>query len=221
MTEEDNINYDELLEVIENAVVSYDIQDDGSVNEHVKFEDNDGNVSTNIKTVYPNGDYKLITNTQSSDPEIITGSNADYTVFLKLANNGEIVRGNHGDGLSRGSDITGSQYKHVYIGQSAEETFYSDEINAEISVASAALKIYSRIPGVPYGLAVGFGSILLDLIVKLDTSPYKTVIQSTTYEVHFSSGGYYIHCYHTVAKLYDSSNKLLNTVTDYYQAIGG
>lgn len=31
LTEEDNINYAELLEVIENAVVSYDIQDDGSV----------------------------------------------------------------------------------------------------------------------------------------------------------------------------------------------
>lgn len=123
--------------------------------------------------------------------------------------------------MSRGSDITGSQYKHVYIGKSAEETFYRDEINKELSVVAIALGIYKQISGAPYGAAAGIASNILKLMIALDTSPYKTVVQSTTYEVHFSSGGYYIHCYHTVAKLYDSNNKLLDTVYDYYQAIGG
>lgn len=123
--------------------------------------------------------------------------------------------------MSRGSDITGSQYKHVYIGKSAEETFTKEEFNRDMTLAIAATQLYSKIKTAPYASLSGIASILLGVIKSLDTSPYKTVVQSTTYEVHFASGGYYIHCYHTVAKLYDSSNKLLNTITDYYQAIGG
>lgn len=221
------LEYDKVVQVLEDAEVTYSIHIDGSVEEKVTFQDTQGNVENASKTVYPDGSFKTVLIHSDGKIEVFNGFGADYEVFLKLSNNEVIIQrdeDNHDESaiIPFGSDVIGSQFKHVYIGSPGSSTIYGSEFNKSITTASFAALLYSHIPAAPYAAIVGIAGATLGYINAMSDKPYKIVTYSYTYEVLFSyDNGYYIHCYHTSSYIYDSSNALISSIHDYYQAIGG
>lgn len=122
--------------------------------------------------------------------------------------------------MTRGSDLTGSQYKHVFI-SSRNYTITNDAVGQIlVGGASTAAGILIAELGLPGGIALSLGSLVFTVISAL--SPYKVVVAQSLYEVYFSYDNvYYTHCYHEYVKTYDTGNHLIETRTDYYQVVGG
>lgn len=74
--------------------------------------------------------------------------------------------------------------------------------------------------GLPGATAVAIGSLLYTVISAL--SPYKVVVSQKLYEVFFSYDNvYYTHCYHEILQSYDTGNHLIETRTEFHQAVDG
>lgn len=118
-----------------------------------------------------------------------------------------------------GNDLTGSQYKHIYVGTSGTKTFDS----AQISKVTNEMSAYSLLASVfswPGAVLTGAASFLLSVINS--KSPAKVVISSSTYEIVTSYDNTYLfHCYHQTMKSYDSGGHYLGSETDCIQVIGG
>lgn len=69
------------------------------------------------------------------------------------------------------------------------------------------------------GTVYGIAAFMVGLVAS--GADHYTITDSV-YEVRRTyDNSYYIHCYHSFVKAYDSGNHLLDSFTEYRQAIGG
>ena len=120
-----------------------------------------------------------------------------------------------------GSEITGSQFKHVYVGNAGTTQISVAVLEGYKDVATLASIILPFI-NQPAAAVSSLAVFILDKMTSgLATGCDTVKISADTYEVHFvADNSYYIHCYHqTVSEC--KGNTVLRSETDYYQAIGG
>lgn len=144
-------------------------------------------------------------------------SNMNYDLFLSWVQHAPTVCEDENEThiSTLNDDVTGSQYKHVYI-SSHTETY-----------SNAALKYWSSFSETYWELSLGFGdlpSMVLSSLARLAVdvvgrnTPEKLDVRVYYYEVRFSfDDGYYCHCYHMQCQ----STNPNASYWDYQQTIGG
>lgn len=122
-----------------------------------------------------------------------------------------------------GSEVTGSQFKHRYVGTSATDTVYASDLRKCKKASDVASILATAWGSTPAAVISSTASFIFDqMLQSMSSDCYKVTISSITYEVLFSyDNSYYTHCYHQTVKEYKSNGSLIRSKTDYYQAIGG
>lgn len=168
--------------------------------------------ATMIRTIAPNG---VMTIKTIEDGSVSTSElKADYKLYKKIYESQYSV-------VPAGSEITGSQYKHRYVGTPGPVTITRQEIIQCRTAASLAKVILGK-SSISAFVAFSVAEYMLKKAV--DTSTYeRVVVNSLTYEVLFvHDNSYYTHCYHQTLSYYNSgASTPFLTETDYYQAVGG
>lgn len=168
--------------------------------------------ATMIRTIAPNG---VMTIKTIEDGSVSTSElKADYKLYKKIYESQYSV-------VPAGSEITGSQYKHRYVGTPGPVTITRQEIIQCRTAASLAKVILGKSS---ISAFVAFSVVEYMLKKAVDTSTYeRVVVNSLTYEVLFvHDNSYYTHCYHQTLSYYNSgASTPFLTETDYYQAVGG
>lgn len=168
--------------------------------------------ATMIRTIAPNG---VMTIKTIEDGSVSTSElKADYKLYKKIYESQYSV-------VPEGSEITGSQYKHRYVGTPGPVTITRQEIIQCRTAASLAKVILGK-SSISAFVAFSVAEYMLKKAV--DTSTYeRVVVNSLTYEVLFvHDNSYYTHCYHQTLSYYNSgASTPFLTETDYYQAVGG
>lgn len=143
-------------------------------------------------------------------------TNQSYDVFLKLATSKSMPQTR---GATVGSDVTGSQYKHIFVSNLSYTIDNTAIAQIEIGGVETAASLLITGLHLPGSTAVTVGSFLVSVV--LATSPSKVVINQSLYEVHFAyDNSYYTHCYHDILYSYDSGGHLMDTTKSYHQAVG-
>lgn len=168
--------------------------------------------ATMIRTIAPNG---VMTIKTIEDGSVSTSElKADYKLYKKIYESQYSV-------VPAGSEITGSQYKHRYVGTPGPVTITRQEIIQCRTAASLAKVILGK-SSISAFVAFSVAEYMLKKAV--DTSTYeRVVVNSLTYEVLFvHDNSYYTRCYHQTLSYYNSgASTPFLTETDYYQAVGG
>lgn len=168
--------------------------------------------ATMIRTIAPNG---VMTIKTIEDGSVSTSElKADYKLYKKIYESQYSV-------VPAGSEITGSQYKHRYVGTPGPVTITRQEIIQCRTAASLAKVILGK-SSISAFVAFSVAEYMLKKAV--DASTYeRVVVNSLTYEVLFvHDNSYYTHCYHQTLSYYNSgASTPFLTETDYYQAVGG
>ncbi len=189
--------------------------------ESMEFTDTDGVRVYMKRIIHTNGTAEFTT-TKDGRTLVEHLSNHDCNVFYSLANPtvNEVGKDKFNNVLGRSRDITGSQYKHVYI--SSDNYTVSNTAVQQIIIggASTAAGLIISALGLPGGTALAIGTFIYTVAAAL--SPYRIVVSQKLYEVYFTYDNvYYTHCYHEVIKSYDTGNHLIDTRTEYHQSVGG
>lgn len=189
--------------------------------ENMEFNDTDGVRVYMKRVIHTNGTAEFTT-TKDGKTSVEQLTNHDYNVFYSLANPtvNEAGKNTYNKMLGRSRDITGSQYKHVYI-SSDNYTITNNSVQQIIvGGASFAAGLLIGSLGLPGATALAVGSFIYTVAAAL--SPYKIVVSQKLYEVYFTYDNvYYTHCYHELIKSYDTGNHLIDTRTEYHQSVGG
>lgn len=195
--------------------VSYKI-DKNTIIEVTRFTDIDGQNVTLNRSVKEDGTGELVyTKAQKTKKSKLT--NQSYDVFLKLATSKSMPQTR---GATVGSDVTGSQYKHIFVSNLSYTIDNTAIAQIEIGGVETAASLLITGLHLPGSTAVTVGSFLVSVV--LATSPSKVVINQSLYEVHFAyDNSYYTHCYHDILYSYDSGGHLMDTTKSYHQAVGG
>ena len=195
--------------------VSYKI-DKNTIIEVTRFTDIDGQNVTLNRSVKEDGTGELVyTKAQKTKKSKLT--NQSYDVFLKLATSKSMPQTR---GATVGSDVTGSQYKHIFVSNLSYTIDNTAIAQIEIGGVETAASLLITGLYLPGSTAVTVGSFLVSVV--LATSPSKVVINQSLYEVHFAyDNSYYTHCYHDILYSYDSGGHLMDTTKSYHQAVGG
>ena len=197
-----------------------------SIREIGTFQNHDDEVSFN-RLINPDNSYTM-TITDSHGSRTQSGE-TDYAMFEEITT--DYVNGNGLPELpaTRGSEITGSQFKHKYIASSG----YIKVDNALEVIAKGATGIAFAILAYNGIIVISASSLLwldiastvIDTVAELaDDSVVDSMdVKTTSYEVVFSYDNvYYMHCYHQNIQLKDSGNHDVGAESkDYYQSIGG
>lgn len=197
---------------VDDIKIDYRMQGD-TVIETTSFRDVDSKYVQMVRSVEKDGTGELIY-CKDDEKSVILLEKQDYDLFVSLVS----IKSSRGATI--GSDVSGTQYKHIYI--SSNQTTINNSTLSQIAVGGAgtAAGIIVSALNVPAGVAVSIGSYIYGAIGTL--SPAKMVVNQTLYEVHFSYDDmYYTHCYHEVMKSYDTGGHLIDTTVMYKQAIGG
>lgn len=168
--------------------------------------------ATMIRTIAPNG---VMTIKTIEDGSVSTSElKADYKLYKKIYESQYSV-------VPAGSEITGSQYKHRYVGTPGPVTITRQEIIQCRTAASLAKVILGK-SSISAFVAFSVAEYMLKKAVDISTYE-RVVVNSLTYEVLFvHDNSYYTHCYHQTLSYYNSgASTPFLTETDYYQAVGG
>lgn len=195
--------------------VSYKM-DGSTIIEVTRFTDVDGQNVIMNRSVKKDGTGELVY-TKAQKVQKVSLANQDYDVFLKLATSKSAPQTRS---ATVGSDVTGSQYKHVFVSNLSYTIDNSAIAQIEIGGVEAAASLLIAKFALPGGTAVTIGSFAYSVITAF--SPSKMVIKQSLYEIHFTyDNSYYTHCYHDTMYSYDSGGHLVDTQITYYQAVGG
>lgn len=123
-------------------------------------------------------------------------------------------------GSTVGKEISGSQYKHLYIGSNSI-TINDYQLPGVFEVCTAEIiDIIVKKMNKQTQNAVKIAEIIVGIANTKTLG--KVEISESTYEIRFTyDDEYYIHCHHDVVKSYDNGGHLVDTTREYYQAIGG
>lgn len=195
------------INVMESLQVNYRFSGD-TVIEISSFLDIDNERVEMWRSVEKDGSGELIY--KKSGESISTElSNQDYDLFVKLVNAPPTkqIRGG-----TIGSEINGSQYKHLHISSemgtidnSALSQIYANGVGTGASIIVGLINV-------PAGIAIAIASFIYGSLRAL--SPSKVIINQAAYEVLFTHDNvYYTHCYHQIVRAYDSGGHLVDTTS--------
>lgn len=144
-------------------------------------------------------------------------SGADYSLYEKWLNDAPMLDDKSEVDLvqSRGSEITGSQYKHVYIA-STTKVYYKSDMDAWKTFSDVYAILALDALDIPSIVLSGFVRVIVN--ETINNTPEKLTVKTSAYEVwHTYDNSYYIHCYHMDC----NSVNPTKSYSDYSQAIGG
>lgn len=210
-----DISTEKVVNSVKNSLhVDYKLEQD-TVIEISSFTDVDNEYVEMWRSVEKDGSGKLIY-TKANKSFTIELSDQDYDLFVSLLN-APMTNQARGDDI--GSDITGSQYKHIYM--SSQTATLNNSAMSQIiqgGIGTATSIIVGMI-STPAGIAVSIASFIYSAILTL--SPSKITVDQSLYEVRLTyDDAYYTHCYHEIIKSYDSGGHLVDTTKMYKQAVG-
>ncbi len=187
----------------------------------ISKSDRENLVATVARTVQVS--YKIDKNTIIEVTRFtdIDGQNVTLNRSVKEDGTGELVYTKaQKTRATVGSDVTGSQYKHIFVSNLSYTIDNTAIAQIEIGGVETAASLLITGLHLPGSTAVTVGSFLVSVV--LATSPSKVVINQSLYEVHFAyDNSYYTHCYHDILYSYDSGGHLMDTTKSYHQAVGG
>lgn len=162
----------------------------------------------------------------SDSGEVTTASTkSDYNLFYEIYQDQQNYKSGQLAQIPSltGSEVTGSQFKHRYVGTSATDTVYASDLRKCKKASDIASILATAWGNTPAAVISATASFIFDqMLQSMSTDCYKVTMSSITYEVLFSyDNSYYTHCYHQTVKEYKSNGSLIRSKTDYYQAIGG
>lgn len=174
--------------------------------------------------IYPNDVMDIVVVGASGESTTST-ARSDYSLFYEIYQdqqnykNGQLAQ----IPALTGSEVTGSQFKHRYVGTSATDTVYASDLRKCKKASDVASILATAWGSTPAAVISSTASFIFDqMLQSMSSDCYKVTISSITYEVLFSyDNSYYTHCYHQTVKEYKSNGSLIRSKTDYYQAIGG
>ena len=210
-----DISTEKVVNSVKNSLhVDYKLEQD-TVIEISSFIDVDNEYVEMWRSIEKDGSGKLIY-TKANQSFTIELSDQDYDLFVRLLNT---PMSNQARGDDIGSDINGSQYKHIYMSSQTatlNNSAMSQIIQGGIGIATS---IIVGMISTPAGIAVSIASFIYSAILTL--SPSKITVDQSLYEVRLTyDDAYYTHCYHEIIKSYDSGGHLVDTTKMYKQAIG-
>ena len=184
----------------------------------------DGGITRITRTVHPNDVMDIVVVGASGESTTST-ARSDYSLFYEIYQdqqnykNGQLAQ----IPALTGSEVTGSQFKHRYVGTSATDTVYASDLRKCKKASDVASILATAWGSTPAAVISSTASFIFDqMLQSMSSDSYKVTISSITYEVLFSyDNSYYTHCYHQTVKEYKSNGSLIRSKTDYYQAIGG
>lgn len=184
----------------------------------------DGGITRITRTVHPNDVMDIVVVGASGESTTST-ARSDYSLFYEIYQdqqnykNGQLAQ----IPALTGSEVTGSQFKHRYVGTSATDTVYASDLRKCKKASDVASILATAWGSTPAAVISSTASFIFDqMLQSMSSDCYKVTISSITYEVLFSyDNSYYTHCYHQTVKEYKSNGSLIRSKTDYYQAIGG
>ena len=149
--------------------VSYKI-DKNAIIEVTRFTDIDGQNVTLNRSIKEDGTGELVyTKAQKAKRSKLT--NQSYDVFLKLATSKSMPQAR---GTTDGSDVTGSQYKHIFVSNLSYTIDNTAIAQIEIGGVETAASLLITGLHLPGSTAVTVGSFLVSVILAI--SPSKVVI---------------------------------------------
>lgn len=170
------------------------------------------------RIVHPGGTGEIIIN-NGGNSKIMSFTGADYSLYCSWVESNPSL---DDTGLAshnvnaKGSDLTGSQYRHSAVISSQTEVYYKSELAGWKTFADtyAALAVsFVDIPSV-----VLSGLVELTVHAVENNTPEKLTVKTSMYEVYFSYDNvYYCHCYHMQCKSVNPTS----TYADYKQVVGG
>lgn len=167
------------------------------------------------RLINEDGTFKMII-TNGNEIEQVEGI-IDYKLFEKIANSYII---NSYKPVPYNSDVTGSQFMHIFISGGTEAKISAAIIGTSVSISTVASVLFLEIAA-PASVIIDIAGIVVGILTG-SSKITEVIISSDTWEVQFSyDGGYYTHCYHQMIKTYDSSGHFLDSYLDYFQVIGG
>lgn len=201
--------------MVNTLTINYKLEGD-TIIETTSFIDVDNEYVEILRSVEKDGSGRLVYE-KGNESIIIELLNQNYNVFIDLVNLPVTIQSR---GSDIGSEVSGSQYKHLYI-SSDTATINNSTLSqiAQGGVGALASIIVGSI-NTPMSVAVSIATFLYTSI--LTASPSKVIIEQSLYEVRLSSDdAYYTHCYHEIISSYDSGGHLIDTTKMYKQVIGG
>lgn len=208
-----NVSYAESRSNTDGIHVVY-YEEGNAIVEKTTWDGLDGQV---LRYVLPDGTGRVV---YKRGGQIVSEkfiSDADYTLYEEWLKKAPILKR---DGIvdlprTRGKEITGSQYKHVYIA-STEKTYYKSDMDVWKTFADVYADISVDMVNIPSIVLSGFVKVIVNKTI--DNTPEKLVVKTSAYEVwHTYDNSYYIHCYHMDC----NSVNPTSSYKDYSQAIGG
>lgn len=204
-----------------NYIVSYSMNGKAVVEQLTIHDEGTTRIT---RTVYPNNTMKITVVSDSG--EVTTASTkSDYNLFYEIYQDQQNYKSGQLAQIPSltGSEVTGSQFKHRYVGTSATDTVYASDLRKCKKASDIASILATAWGNTPAAVISATASFIFDqMLQSMSTDCYKVTMSSITYEVLFSyDNSYYTHCYHQTVKEYKSNGSLIRSKTDYYQAIGG
>lgn len=191
--------------------------DGTSVIEDMSYANGDGTRTYVTRAVAPDGTLAMEITAYGETTEY-TESGVDYDMFYQFycAQNQPMLMADWG------TDLTGSQYIHQYIGSPGTINYTKADLQRLKTEADILASILDNFAGLPGKLMAKLVDMMADSIITKSCQSMK--VTTLTYQVLFAvDNSYYIHCYHEEVKCYSKDNfkGTVETSHGYYQVIGG
>lgn len=169
------------------------------------------------RKVYPDGSGEIILQ-ENSKRTVTIFDGADYSKFVNWVENPPVLNNtenSHNNAVPAGSDLTGSQYKHVYITTNGPITYTRPQMQGWLTFADTYTALAVSMFDLPSIIISAYAQVIFNQIAR---SPERVTIRTSVYEVLFSYDNvYYTHCYHMICQTINPNSNY----TDFAQVVGG
>lgn len=201
-------------EIGENCSVTYSMSGDVVV-EQTRWSNLQGVEIT--KRVNPDGSGEIVLQ-ENGKRTVITFGGADYSKFVSWVENPPVLNGtdnSHSNTMPAGSDLIGSQYKHVQITTNGPITYTRPQMQSWLDFADAYTTLAVSMVNMPSIIISTYAQVIFNQIAR---SPERVTIRTIVYEVLFSYDNvYYTHCYHMSCQTFNPNSNYM----DFIQVVGG
>ena len=147
----------------------------------------DGGITRITRTVHPNDVMDIVVVGASGESTTST-ARSDYSLFYEIYQdqqnykNGQLAQ----IPALTGSEVTGSQFKHRYVGTSATDTVYASDLRKCKKASDVASILATAWGSTPAAVISSTASFIFDqMLQSMSSDCYKVTISSITYEVLF------------------------------------
>lgn len=155
----------------------------------------DGGITRITRTVHPNDVMDIVVVGASGESTTST-ARSDYSLFYEIYQdqqnykNGQLAQ----IPALTGSEVTGSQFKHRYVGTSATDTVYASDLRKCKKASDVASILATAWGSTPAAVISSTASFIFDqMLQSMSSDCYKVTISSITYEVLYGDNVFEKH----------------------------